>query len=169
MRLMLSQNIPFTPIYDAWTAHAKGIPELDLETVRMKVKRMSAPVLANRKPPYALAGGLYSALVESGGAVCAITNEQARCAARIFAEAEGIDIEPAAAVALASLLQAVRDKVLPPSAITLLNLTGGGRARYWKDHSAPMRDADLRVSLCAVTNGSAAEKIALTLHSAFEE
>lgn len=38
---------------------------------------MCAKVLSNRKPPYSLKGGLYDALVATGGDMLLVTNEEA--------------------------------------------------------------------------------------------
>ena len=41
------------------------------------MKEMCAKVLSNRKPPYSLKGGLYDALVATGGDMFLATNEEA--------------------------------------------------------------------------------------------
>jgi threonine synthase len=46
-----------------------------------------------------------------------------------FAELEGIDVEPAAGVAIAALAQAVGDGSVGRDETILLNVTGGGRTR----------------------------------------
>ena len=50
-------------------------------------------------------------------------------AQELFLRLEGIDIEPAAAVAVAGLRQAVAARRIPAQASVLLNITGGGRLR----------------------------------------
>ncbi|MEO7038969.1 MAG: cysteate synthase, partial [Candidatus Elarobacter sp.] len=59
----------------------------------------------------------------------AVTNDEMFAAMTLFAEREGIDIEPAPGVALASLMRAVRDGTVGPDETGLLNVTGGGRKR----------------------------------------
>jgi cysteate synthase len=54
----------------------------------------------------------------------------------MFEVLEGIDIEPAAAVAVACLDQAVRRGDVPGDSTVLLNVTGGGRQRAARDHPA---------------------------------
>lgn len=64
----------------------------------------------------------------------AVENSDAATAAKIFAEAEnGIDIDPAAAVAFASLISAAEDCSIRKNANILLNITGGGYLRVKKD------------------------------------
>jgi cysteate synthase len=50
-------------------------------------------------------------------------------ARRLFQESEGIDIDPAAGVALASLHDAVACGLIRRDAVVALNITGGGRER----------------------------------------
>jgi cysteate synthase len=134
MKLFVSQNRPFTPIHDAWRAWTRALPPLGEEEARERAGKIDAKVLANRKPPYGIKGGLYDALVATGGDVLAITNEEARLAAALFERLEGIDIEPAAAVAVASLEQALREGRVEREAVVMLNITGGGIARYRREH-----------------------------------
>jgi cysteate synthase len=63
-------------------------------------------------------------------------------AARLFEETEGIDIDPASAVAFATLLKAARYGPIERTAIALLNITGGGRHRQRLDRTlVPARPA----------------------------
>jgi cysteate synthase len=52
---------------------------------------------------------------------------------QLFEEMEGIDIDPASAVAFATLLKAARSGLLDHDALVLLNVTGGGRHRRHAD------------------------------------
>ena len=54
----------------------------------------------------------------------------ARAAKELFLECEGVDIYSAPAVALATLIQAVRDGEVDPEKIVMLNVTGGGEKRF---------------------------------------
>lgn len=128
-RLLLSQNAPFTPIHDAWTRRAPALEECAPAHARARQRRIAATVLANPAPPYAVAGGVREALDASGGSTYAVTNDEMFAAMTLFAEREGIDIEPAPGVALASLMRAVRDGAVQPGETVLLNVTGGGRKR----------------------------------------
>ncbi|MFU8842658.1 MAG: cysteate synthase [Bacteroidales bacterium] len=133
MKLMVSQNLPFKPIYDAWKAASRPMLPLDDDTARKQVEAIMAKVLSNRKPPYSIAGGLYDALVDSGGDVLLATNREAEEAAGIFEETEGIDIHPAAAVATASLISALKENRIEKESLIMLNITGGGEKRFMRD------------------------------------
>lgn len=76
-----------------------------------------------------MAGGVFDALTESLGAMLAVTNAEAAAARELVEGCEGVDLDPAAAVAAASLLRAARDGWIEPDAVVLLNLSGGGRRR----------------------------------------
>lgn len=132
MKLMVSQNRPFIPMMNAWKANSRDMLHFDDETARKEVEIIDAKVLSNRKPPYPPAGGLFDALTETGGDVLATTNEELREAAALFLQLEGNDIHPASAVAVASLIQAVKENRLEPDAIIMLNITGGGEERMKK-------------------------------------
>ncbi len=129
-RLMISQNAPFLPIYDAWRAGSRAMLPLDDALARKQVEAIDAKVLSNRKPPYPAAGGLYDALTDSHGDVLVASNEEATEAAQLFKSIEGIDIHPAAAVATASLVSEVRKGNVDPNAVIMLNITGGGEALF---------------------------------------
>ncbi len=126
MRLILSQNAPFVPMYDAWRHDSRHMLPYDDHKARRDVEIIDAKVLSNRRPPYGIVGGMYDALVDTGGDILAVTNAQARKAAELFEAAEGADIHPAAAVATASLIQAVKAGRIDPAAVVMLNITGGG-------------------------------------------
>jgi cysteate synthase len=130
MKLMVSQNSPFVPIMNAWKANSREMLPFDDETARREVEIIDAKVLSNRKPPYPTIGGLFDALTETRGEVLSVTNEEARLAAELFLLHEGNDIHPAAAVAVASLIQAINDHKVEPDSIVMLNITGGGEERY---------------------------------------
>lgn len=130
MNIMVSQNIPFTPMYDAWKAGSRALLPVEDDKARHQAEEICAKVLSNRKPPYSLKGGLFDALTETGGDMFAITNEEAAEAAALFQATEGIDIEPAAAVAVASLKQAIEQNKVQKEAIIMLNITGGGIQRF---------------------------------------
>lgn len=130
MKLMVSQNAPFTPIYDAWKAQSRAMLPLDDNLARKQVEEIDAKVLSNRKPPYPIAGGLFDALSDSQGDVLLATNRQASEAARLFKETEGIDIHPAAAVATATLIEAANNNLIRNDACIMLNITGGGEEKF---------------------------------------
>ena len=133
MRLMVSQNAPFVPMYDAWRADSRALLPYDADKARRDASIIDAKVLSNRKPPYGIKGGLFDALKATDGNVLVVTNAQARKAARIFEETEGVDIHPAAAVATASLIKEVEAGRIDPDATVMLNITGAGEKRFKVD------------------------------------
>ncbi len=130
MKLMVSQNHPFVPMYDAWQADSRHIPPYDDDLARRHAEQIDAKVLSNRRPPYGIAGGMYDAVKASGGAVLAAHNRSAREAAELFERLEGCDIHPAPAVALATLMECVENKTVGSSDTIMLNITGGGEKRF---------------------------------------
>ncbi len=133
MKLMVSQNVPFLPIRDAWRVGSRQMLPLDDDLARHQVEQIHAKVLSNRKPPYPIAGGLFDALTDAGGDVLAATNEEAAEANALFMELEGIDLHPAAAIATATLISEVRAGGVPPDACVMLNITGGGEERFKRE------------------------------------
>ncbi len=130
MKLMVSQNIPFIPIKEAWDADSRDLLPMNDEEARKQVEEICAKVLSNRKPSYSIRGGLYDAMKDAGGEVFAVTNEEAFEAGKLFARLEGNDLEPAASVAVASLIQAIFSKKVDADEIIMLNITGGGIDRF---------------------------------------
>ena len=127
-KLHLAQNAPFTPMTDAWEAGTRTLAT-DPEA-RMRSRTVRAQVLSNRNPPYGIAGGLYDALVDTAGHMYRVTNAEAQSAGRLFQEQEGIDIDPAAEVAVASLRHAVAMGRIGRRDSVALNITGGGQKRF---------------------------------------
>ncbi len=122
-RLHLAQNIPNAPIFYQW----KGLPAEPIS------EDMFDDVLFNRRPPYAMPGGVRDALQETGGDVYGITDGEAQQAKRLLEKSEEIDILNAPAVAVAALCQAVQEGRVQPNETILLNITGGGLARMRED------------------------------------
>ena len=133
MKLMVSQNAPFVPMFDAWRADSRVMLPYDDDKARRDAEIIDAKVLSNRRPPYGLAGGLYDALKATGGDVLVATNAQARKAAKLFRELEGVDIHPAPSVATASLIKAIADGRVEKDALVMLNITGGGEELFKQD------------------------------------
>lgn len=129
MRLMVSQNAPFVPMYDAWKARSRAMLPYEDNQARLDAESIDAKVLSNRKPPYGIQGGLFDALTDTEGDILIATNEEARAAKKLFQETEGVDIYSAPAVALATLIQAIGAGTIDPDKIIMLNVTGGGEAR----------------------------------------
>ena len=134
MKLMVSQNAPFVPMFDAWRADSRAMLPYDADKARRDVAIIDAKVLSNRKPPYGIKGGLYDALKATNGEILVATNAQARKAAKLFEELEGVDIHPAAAVATATLIKAVQDGKIEKDATIMLNITGAGEEAFKAEH-----------------------------------
>jgi len=130
MKLMVSQNAPFMPIFHAWKADSRAMLPLDDDLAREQVEEIVAKVLSNRKPPYPIAGGLYDAMKDAGGEVLIANNEEQKEAAKLFKTLEGNDIHPAAAVATATLINAVKDGTVKRDDLIMLNITGGGEEKF---------------------------------------
>jgi cysteate synthase len=133
MRLIVSQNCPFLPMYHAWQQNSRDLLPLDDHEARKQVMEIQAKVLSNRRPPWSIAGGLYDALKASGGDMIKVTNKEAHDATALFKKAEGVSIHPAAAIAVGSLMHAVKTKSVPAGACIMLNITGGGEEEFKKE------------------------------------
>ena len=133
-RLIVSQNKPFVPMFEAWRADSRPMLPYDANQARKDAAEICAPVLSNRKPPYSLAGGLYDALKDTNGDILAVSNDEANAAKVLFEETEDIDIYHAAAVATASLQQAVEKGMVKADDVVMLNITGGGEKRFHAEH-----------------------------------
>ena len=72
---------------------------------------------------------MYDALKATNGDVLKVDNAAAAEAAELFLATEGVDIHPAASVALASLIAEVKSGNIDPKATSMLNITGGGEKR----------------------------------------
>ena len=91
-------------------------------------------MLSNRRPPYSLRGGVYDAMLDAGGDIECATNADIAAMQHLFLDTEGIDIHPAAAVALQGMINAFEAGKLPRDTVALLNVTGGGQARFQREH-----------------------------------
>ncbi len=133
MKLMVSQNYPFIPIKEAWEAGSRDILPMDDDLARKQVEEIDAKVLSNRKPSYSMAGGLFEAMKDAGGEVLVANNEEGRAALKLFLETEQIDIHPAAGIATATLINAVKEGKVGKNDLIVLNITGGGEERFKQD------------------------------------
>lgn len=134
MRLMLSQNYPFIPMYQAWKQGSRTLAPMEPHTAREQAAAIQAKVLSNRKPPYPIAGGLFDALTATQGEMTWIDNPGLEEAATLFYRTEGRDLHPAAAVATASLVKMVGRGQVDRSAPIMLNITGGGELAFKQGH-----------------------------------
>jgi cysteate synthase len=126
MKIFVSQNVPFTLMYDAWKAGSRALPEYTPEQSRRAAEVILAKVLSNRKPPYSIAGGLFDALTDTGGDFFKATNDDIVRWMLMYRNLEGYDIFPAAATAVCSLEQAVRSGQVGKEDVVMVNVTGGG-------------------------------------------
>ena len=134
MRLYPSQNEPFTIMYDSWKKHDRNLVPMTPEEARKAASEIDAKVLSNRKPPYSISGGLYDAMEDAGGDIFKVNNRDLHKWQEKFLELEGIDIHDAAAVAVASLVQAVAQGVVSKDDVIMLNITGGGERLAKSEH-----------------------------------
>lgn len=133
-QLHLAQNEPFTPMVSAWQDRRREIvPDLDMPDARRSVGAVMSEVLTNRTPPYGIRGGLFDALTATDGRMYGISNAAGADAMKLARETLGIDLDPAAAIATAALVQAAEKNKVGPDDHILLNLTGGGYERIRED------------------------------------
>ncbi|MEG1649927.1 MAG: cysteate synthase, partial [Rikenellaceae bacterium] len=133
-KLILSQNAPFLVMYNAWEKKSRALLPLSDNDARKAVEEIDAKVLSNRKPPYSITGGVFDALTYSEGDIKKISNSDSAAAAKLFEQTEGIDIHPAAAVAVASLIEAVEKGEINRDKTIMINITGAGSERYAREH-----------------------------------
>jgi cysteate synthase len=157
---MLSQNLPFVPIYMSWKSRRRKLVEIDDDDGKKQIQQISAQVLSNRRPAYSVRGGVFDALTETRGDMFTADNFEALHARRLFEETEGIDIDPAGAVAFATLLKAARYDGIEKEALVLLNITGGGRDRRQLDRELILARPDLALDEKEVLLDEALDEIA---------
>jgi cysteate synthase len=116
-------------------------------------------VLSNQRPPYAIQGGVYDALTESQGDMFFANNQEVKEAIALFQEIEGVEIEPAAGVALASLFKAVNHNQIDSQAIVLLHITGG-RCRDYLSRTFYPVEPTLQLAEHEVSQPNILEKLA---------
>jgi cysteate synthase len=135
MVLLPSQNYPFTPMYDAWKAHSRALLPFDDNIERLKALEITAKVLSNRRPPFSIPGGLYDAMIDAGGDIEIVDNMELAASCRLFEEIEGIDIHPAAGVALSGMIKSIDSGKANRDSLLMLNITGGGELRFKKENN----------------------------------
>ena len=130
-KIVISQNLPFAPMFYAWQdgRRAEIIAEKDMKNAEEAIKKMYADVLSTRNPPYSVRGGVYEMLKDTNGEIYGVTNDECREAEKLFESEEGVDLDPAASVAVASLIKAVEEGFVGKEERVLLNITGGGYKR----------------------------------------
>ena len=158
-RLMLSQNLPFAPIYLSWKSGLRDLIGLDADESKKQIRQIVAKVLSNRKPPYSIRGGVFDALNETQGDMLVADNTEALSAKRLFEEAESIDVDPASAVTFATLLKAARSGQIERRATVLLHITGGGWRRSQLDRKLIPIRADLQIDENEISADHTLERI----------
>jgi len=133
MKLHFVQNSPFTIMTDAWRLSLPELPAVDERVSREQISSLYAQVLSNRKPPYSIKGGVFDALTDTHGDMYSVSMKEAEEAGELFQKLEGIDLHPAAQVALGGLIQAVRAGRIRRRESVLLNVTGGGSERLSRE------------------------------------
>jgi len=144
-RLMLSQNLPFVPMYLSWKSGRRELIGIDADDGKKQIQQIAASVLSNRKPPYSIKGGVFDSLKEAAGDMFVADNSETLYASRLFEETEEIDIDPASAVAFATLRKAARSTQMERDAVILLHITGGGWHRQKADKKLKPAPPDLKL------------------------
>ena len=144
-KLMLSQNLPFVPLFLSWKSKGRQLVEINPVVGKSQIRQIAAHVLSNRNPPYSIKGGVFDVLNESNGEMLVADNSETLCASRLFEGVEGIDIDPAGAVAFATLIKAAKDDLIDHNGFVLLNITGGGCQRQGMDHRLVSARPDLQI------------------------
>ncbi len=157
--LHLAQNLPFAPMTKAWE---KGSRALFPEDLRPElIGEITTRVLSTRYPAYSLKGGVYDAMKACGGRMYGIHNKEVYTAMDLFEETEGIDIVPAAGVAVAALKDAAGSGIIGKNEVILLNITGGGEKRLFRE--AKKYDVEPRVISKNISEKNIEELMCTTL------
>jgi cysteate synthase len=130
-KLHLAQNFPFGPMVRAWWNNSRRLATEDLRPEL--IGEITTRVLSTRYPAYSVIGGVYDALKATDGMMYGISNKEVFAAMDLFEKTEGIDIVPAAGVAVAALREAVNIRAVGSVESILLNITGGGERRLGKE------------------------------------
>jgi cysteate synthase len=158
-RLMLSQNSPFAPMYHSWKSGHRELIEVEREVGKEQIRQIVADVLSNQRPPYSLRGGVFEVLKQSQGDMLAADNLETRHAMELFQESEGVDIDPAAGVALATLINATRCGQIDREAVVLLHVTGGGWNKRRLEKSLLAVLPDLQIEEYEILTEETVEKV----------
>lgn len=122
----IAQNLPFAPMVKAWNRGERTLRDEDLRPEL--ISEISTRVLSTRYPAYSIQGGVFDALGATNGHAYGVTNEEAAAASELFKRTEGMDIAPAAAVAVGALMQSVKIGNVGKKDSILINITGGGES-----------------------------------------
>jgi cysteate synthase len=89
----------------------------------------------------------------------AVCNEEVLQAMKLFEKCEGIDIDPAAGVALAALRRAVSSERVAAEATILLHITGGGAGKRAGETALFAAAPDLEISLAELGTAASLDRI----------
>jgi cysteate synthase len=130
-KLHLAQNLPFAPMVKAWEKKSRELSEEDLRPEL--IGQISTRVLSTRYPAYSVQGGVFDAMEATHGSMYGVTNREVFESMELFSNLEGVDIVPAAGVAVGALKQALEKKRIRKDEIVLLNITGGGEVMLGRE------------------------------------
>jgi cysteate synthase len=159
-RLMLSQNLPFAPIYHSWRSGRQALIQVEREAGKRQIQQIMAHVLSNQKPPYSIHGGVFEVLRESHGDMLTATNDNIEQAMQLFKAYEEVDIDPAAGVALATLLKAAKSGRIKGDATLLLHITGGGWHKHQRERKLVAAQPALEVKVTTTFTDDIIERVA---------
>ena len=135
-RLHLAQNKPFTPLVSAWQQRRRTInPDLICRMRPMPYRQSCPRSLPTANPPTASREGSMMPFMRPTGACTRYRTRRGGAAAQLLRDTEGIDPDPAAAVATAALVQAAETGAIGRDDHILLNITGGGYERIREDYT----------------------------------
>jgi cysteate synthase len=157
--LHLGQNLPFAPMLRAWEKDSRALFPEDLRPEL--IGQITTRVLSTRYPAYSVKGGVYDALKATGGKMYGVENKEVYRAMDLFAETEGVDIVPAAGVAVAALKSAAAQGIIREEETVLLNITGGGEKRLGQEKRT--HDVEPRVISKRITEKEIEELLCETL------
>jgi len=130
-KLHLAQNLPFAPMVKAWEKKSRELFEEDLRPEL--IGQISTRVLSTRYPAYTVQGGVFDAMQATQGRMYGVTNREVFESMELFSNLEGVDIVPAAGVAVGALKQAMDKKIIRRDDSVLLNITGGGEVMLGRE------------------------------------
>ena len=130
-QLHLAQNLPFAPMVKAWDKGSRQLFEEDLRPEL--IGQISTRVLSTRYPAYTVQGGVFDAMTATDGNMYGVTNREVFESMELFSNLEGVDIVPAAGVAVGALKQALEKGTVRKDDSILLNITGGGEVMLGRE------------------------------------
>jgi cysteate synthase len=130
-KLHLAQNLPFAPMVKAWDKGSRQLSEEDLRPEL--IGQISTRVLSTRYPAYTVQGGVFDAMLATDGNMYGVTNREVFESMELFSNLEGVDIVPAAGVAVGALKQALEKRTVRKDDSILLNITGGGEVMLGRE------------------------------------